>query len=142
MISSTEMEQEDPQVDDPRLGWLRDRIFSALDIDNMEVFEEMLDRDGGKAETTLSNFLNESPEFGNGGILFYKTTEEVDVQVEVETGKLINYWSRGWHSQNKVKFKVIFNYFKFNFSWVKIREIFRGFNLTLVTEGRNLYLNG
>merc|ERR1739842_212746 len=59
-------------MDDPRIEWIRDRVYNALDIKENEVFEELLEREDGEFERNLGKFLNDSPE------------EEVEVECEPE----------------------------------------------------------
>merc|ERR1711963_309331 len=70
--------------DDPRIEWLRDRVYGALDVKENEVFDELLERDDGEMERCLGKFLNDSPEEGESSILFYKIVKEEEEEVEVE----------------------------------------------------------
>lgn len=74
-------------MDDPRIEWVRDRVYAALDIKENEVFEELLERDDGEAERLLGKYLNDSPEEGESSVLFYKVVREEEEEVEVECGK-------------------------------------------------------
>ncbi|CAG5126036.1 unnamed protein product, partial [Candidula unifasciata] len=71
-------------MDDPRIEWLRDRVYEALDIQGNEVFEELLERDDGEYERRLGKYLNDTPEEGETAILFYKVVREEEEEVEVE----------------------------------------------------------
>merc|ERR1739842_42928 len=71
-------------MDDPRIEWIRDRVYNALDIKENEVFEELLEREDGEFERNLGKFLNDSPEEGESSILFYKIVKEEEEEVEVE----------------------------------------------------------
>ena len=73
-------------MDDPRIEWIRDRVYNALDIKENEVFEELLEREDGEFERNLGKFLNDSPEEGESSILFYKIVKEEEEEVEVECG--------------------------------------------------------
>ena len=74
-------------MDDPRIEWLRDKAYLALNIDDSEVFEELLNRDDGAAERAIAKFLNETAESeSEGSLLFYKILEEDFEEVEVECG--------------------------------------------------------
>lgn len=77
-------------MDDPRIEWLRDRVYAALDIQGNEVFEELLERDEGEFERRLGKFLNDTPEEGETAILFYKIVKEEEEEIEVECG-MLNY---------------------------------------------------
>lgn len=74
-------------MDDPRIEWLRDKAYLALDLKDPVAFEEMLERDEGEAERLISKFLNETPEDHEDALLFYKTMVEEEEEVEVECGK-------------------------------------------------------
>ena len=75
-------------MDDPRIEWIRDRVHCALDINENEVFEELLEREDGELERRLGKYLNDTPEEGEASILFYKVIKEEEEEVEVECGKL------------------------------------------------------
>ena len=76
-------------MDDPRIEWIRDRVYLALDIKDPEVFADLLERDDGEAERSVQQFLNETPEDceNAGAIVFYKDVVEEEEEVEVECGK-------------------------------------------------------
>ena len=74
-------------MDDPRIEWIRDRVYQALDIKESAVFEELLERSDGEFERQLGKFLNDTPEENESAILFYKLTIEEEEEVEVECGK-------------------------------------------------------
>merc|ERR1712190_674902 len=71
-------------MDDPRIEWIRDRGYNALDIKENEVFEELLEREDGEFERNLGKFLNDSPEEGESSILFYKIVKEGEEGAEKE----------------------------------------------------------
>ena len=73
-------------MDDVRFEWLRDKVYSALNITDPEVFEELLNRDDGEFERALAKFLNETPEEGKSAAIFYKKLREEEIEVEVEVG--------------------------------------------------------
>lgn len=73
-------------MDDPRIEWLRDRVYLALDIKDPERFEDLVDRDEGEAERLIAKFLNETPEELADALIFYKTSVEEEEEVEVECG--------------------------------------------------------
>jgi hypothetical protein len=73
-------------MDDPRIEWIRDRVYLALDIDDPEVFDELLNRDDGISEREVAAFLNDNPEETPSALLFYKTVVEKEEEVEVECG--------------------------------------------------------
>ena len=73
-------------MDDPRVEWIRDRVYLALDIQDPDVFEELLNREDGEAERGLSKFLNETPDGTESSVLFYKIVNEEEEEVEIECG--------------------------------------------------------
>ena len=75
-------------MDDPRIEWIRDRVYLALDVQAPDVFEELLNRDDGHYEREIAAFLNDTPEDNVSAILFYKTLVEEEIEVEVECGEL------------------------------------------------------
>ena len=76
-------------MDDPRIEWIRDRVFDALTITDSEIFADLLDRDDGEPERAIAKFLNETPEDASASILFYKDIIEEEEEVEVECGELL-----------------------------------------------------
>ena len=73
-------------MDDPRIEWLRDKAYVALNIKESTIFEDLLDRDDGEPERMMLKFLNETPEDQEDSLVFYKTLEEEEEEVEVEVG--------------------------------------------------------
>ncbi|KAL5017096.1 hypothetical protein ScPMuIL_006685 [Solemya velum] len=71
-------------MDDPRIEWLRNKIFLALNVKENEVFEELLEREDGLVEQQLGKFLNDTPDENESAILFYKTVREEEEEIEVE----------------------------------------------------------
>ncbi|CAH1233746.1 DNAH10 [Branchiostoma lanceolatum] len=72
-------------LDDVRLEWMRDKVYAGLDIEDTEIFEELLNREDGEYERKILKFLNESPESGTPtAILFYCQIQEEEEEVEVE----------------------------------------------------------
>ena len=47
-------------MDDPRIEWIRDRVFDALTISDPEIFEDLLNRDDGEPERAVAKFLNDA----------------------------------------------------------------------------------
>ena len=76
-------------MDDPRIEWIRDKLYLALDIQDPEVFEELLNRDDGECERDIAKFLNETPTEELSAVLFYKIVKEEEEEVEVECGKIL-----------------------------------------------------
>ncbi|XP_050408300.1 dynein axonemal heavy chain 10 [Patella vulgata] len=71
-------------MDDPRIEWIRNRVFQAIDIKDTEVFDELLERDDGIAERQLLKYLNDTPGDNESAMLFYKIIAEEEEEVEVE----------------------------------------------------------
>ena len=79
-------------MDDPRFEWLKDRVNSALDIKDSEVFDDLLNREDGEAERGIAQFLNDTPDEDAPALLFYKLVQEEEEEIEVECGtKSISY---------------------------------------------------
>ena len=97
-------------MDDPRIEWLRDQAYLALDLKEPQIFEDMLDRDEGDAERLILKFLNETPEDHEDALLFYKTMEEEEEEVEVECGKYIRFWSDLTRSSTSTHFMKLYEY--------------------------------
>lgn len=74
-------------MDDPRIEWVRNRVYQALNIQELEVFEELLERDDGEVERCLLKYLNDTPEEHEASVLFYKIIREEEEEVEVECGE-------------------------------------------------------
>ncbi|KAE8635010.1 hypothetical protein XENTR_v10002490 [Xenopus tropicalis] len=71
-------------LDDPRIEWIRDRVYGAFSLSDPECFEELLSRNDGEHEAKLLRFLNEtSSEEGSSAMLFFKTLKEDEVEVEI-----------------------------------------------------------
>lgn len=84
-------------MDDERIDWIRHQVYLGLDIKetDLEVFEELLDRDDGVWERELGKFLNDTPEENESSIVFYKITREEEEEVEIECGMfslIFPYW--------------------------------------------------
>lgn len=76
-------------MDDPRIEWIRNKAFLALDIKDPEVFEQLLERDDGEGERNIAKFINDTPTDDASSLLFYKVVREEEEEVEVECGELI-----------------------------------------------------
>jgi hypothetical protein len=83
-------------MDDLRYIWLRDKIFTALDVIETDVFEDFLNREDGGSEITneakIAKFMNQTEEDEDFGLVFSKELKEEEIEVEVELCKenLIN----------------------------------------------------
>ncbi|XP_077015711.1 dynein axonemal heavy chain 10 isoform X3 [Tamandua tetradactyla] len=74
-------------MDDLRVLWMRDRLYTAFGITDPQLFEDLLSRDDGEAEDIILHFLNQtSDEEGALTLFFYRTVvpEEVELEIDVE----------------------------------------------------------
>ncbi|XP_072908128.1 dynein axonemal heavy chain 10 [Hemitrygon akajei] len=74
-------------LDDPRIEWLRDRVYQAFGLIGPDCFDELLNRDDGRHELVILRFLNDTDsEDCLSVLLFFKgsRTEEEELQVEIE----------------------------------------------------------
>uniref|UniRef100_A0A8C2R7B6 AAA+ ATPase domain-containing protein n=1 Tax=Capra hircus TaxID=9925 RepID=A0A8C2R7B6_CAPHI len=78
-------------MDDLRVLWMRDRVYNAFGITDPQLFEELLNRNDGKAEELILHFLNQtSDEEGASTLFFYRKVvpEEVEVEIGEPLGRL------------------------------------------------------
>ncbi|KAF7484154.1 Hypothetical predicted protein [Marmota monax] len=72
-------------MDDLRVLWMRDLVYSAFSITDPQLFEELLNRDDGEAEDVILHFLNQmSDEEGAATLFFYRTAVPEEVEVEID----------------------------------------------------------
>nr|XP_038946048.1 dynein axonemal heavy chain 10 isoform X3 [Rattus norvegicus] len=70
-------------MDDLRVLWMRDRIYTAFNITDPMPFEELLSRDDSEAEDLILHFLNHSSDEDNASaVFFYRTLVPEEVEVE------------------------------------------------------------
>lgn len=70
-------------MDDLRVLWMRDRIYTAFNLTNPMLFEEMLSRDDSEAEDCILHFLNHlSDEDNASALFFYRILVPEEVEVE------------------------------------------------------------
>lgn len=74
-------------MDDIRYLWIRDKVFSALDIIESDVFEEFIARDEGDNEMKIAKFLNQTEEDEDYALIFHKQLKEEEIEVQVELCK-------------------------------------------------------
>lgn len=75
-------------MDDLRVQWIRDRVYTALDLTDPLLFEELLSRDDGEAEDRILHFLNEtSEEEGASTLFFYRKVVPEEVELELDPGE-------------------------------------------------------
>lgn len=76
-------------MDDLRFVWLRDKVYSALDIKDPEVFEEFISREDGESEMKLAQFLNQTEEDEDYALIFFKEIKEEEIEIQVELCNII-----------------------------------------------------
>jgi hypothetical protein len=74
-------------MDDIRYLWLRDKVFSGLEIKEHEVFEEFINRDEGEVEMKIAKFMNQTEEDDDYAVIFHKELREEEIEVQVELCK-------------------------------------------------------
>ncbi|XP_069353305.1 dynein axonemal heavy chain 10 isoform X1 [Eulemur rufifrons] len=73
-------------MDDLRVLWMRDRVYTAFGLSDPQIFEDLLNRDDGEGEDTVLHFLNQrSDEEGAATLFFYRTVVPEEVEVEMES---------------------------------------------------------
>ena len=75
-------------MDDPRIEWIRNRVYQALELTQPGIFDELLNRDDGKAEQVISQFFNVTDD-SHTTIVFYKVVGEKEEEVEIECGSCL-----------------------------------------------------
>lgn len=71
-------------MDDLRVLWMRDRVYTAFGLSNPKVFEELLNRNDSEAEDIMLHFLNHaSDEDGAATLFFYRVLVPEEVEVEI-----------------------------------------------------------
>lgn len=71
-------------MDDLRVLWMRDRVYTAFGLSNPKVFEELLNRNDSEAEDIMLHFLNHaSDEDGAAALFFYRVLVPEEVEVEI-----------------------------------------------------------
>ncbi|XP_037672459.1 dynein heavy chain 10, axonemal isoform X6 [Choloepus didactylus] len=72
-------------MDDLRVLWMRDRVYTAFGITDPHLFEDLLNRDDGEAEDVILHFLNQtSDEEGALTLFFYRTVVPEEVELDDE----------------------------------------------------------
>lgn len=72
------------EIDDPRFLWIRDHVYTALNIEGEEIFEEFLQRSEGINERQLAKFLNQTALELEESSIFYKKQNYEDVEESIE----------------------------------------------------------
>lgn len=71
-------------MDDLRVLWMRDRIYTAFGLTDPKLFEELLNRNDGEVEDLILHFLNQtSDEEGALPLFFYRRVVPEEVEVEI-----------------------------------------------------------
>ena len=74
-------------MDDLRYLWLRDKVFSYLNINELNVFEEFMNRDDSENEMKIAKFMNQTAEDEDWALIFYKELKEEEIEVQIELSK-------------------------------------------------------
>ncbi|XP_036352277.2 dynein axonemal heavy chain 10 [Ochotona princeps] len=72
-------------MDDLRVLWMRDRVYTAFGLTDPQLFEELLGRDDGEGEDLILHFLNQRSDEENAVALFFcrkVVPEEEEVEME------------------------------------------------------------
>ena len=71
-------------MDDLRVLWMRDRVYTAFGITDPQLFEELLNRNDGEVEDLILHFLNQtSDEEGASTLFFYRKVVPEEVEMEI-----------------------------------------------------------
>lgn len=74
-------------LDDTRLEWIKQRVYSAFYLPEPNSFEELLSRRDGEEERKILQFLNQvSEEEFTSALLFFKRIWEEQVEMVITTG--------------------------------------------------------
>lgn len=73
-------------MDDLRVLWMRDRVYTAFGLTDPQLFEELLSRDDGEGEDLILHFLNQRSDEENAAALFF-CRKVVPEEEEVEIGE-------------------------------------------------------
>ncbi|KAI5166248.1 Dynein Heavy Chain 10, Axonemal [Manis pentadactyla] len=72
-------------MDDLRVLWMRDRVYTAFGLTDPQLFEELLNRNDGEVEDLILHFLNQSSdEEGALTLFFYRKVVPEEVEVEID----------------------------------------------------------
>ncbi|KAI5945034.1 Dynein heavy chain 10, axonemal [Manis javanica] len=72
-------------MDDLRVLWMRDRVYTAFGLTDPQFFEELLNRNDGEVEDLILHFLNQSSdEEGALTLFFYRKVVPEEVEVEID----------------------------------------------------------
>lgn len=71
-------------MDDLRVLWMRDRVYTAFGLTDPQLFEDLMTRDDGEAEDLILHFLNQaSDEEAAATLFFYRRVVPEEVEVEI-----------------------------------------------------------
>lgn len=76
-------------MDDIRYVWLRDKVYTGLDIIETDVFEDFMTRDEGDSELKIAKFMNQTEEDEDYALIFHKELKEEEIEVQVELSNYI-----------------------------------------------------
>ncbi len=85
--------QETKSMDDLRFRWLKDSIYTILNIDEIDpAFEDFVEGDDGANELLIAKFLNEANTDvdDENALLFYKEVFEELREEQIEISKKSN----------------------------------------------------
>ena len=78
-------------MEDYRVSWMKERIFSALGLHDDKFFLELLSKNEQKASRELVSCLDQKLEGYSPAMLFYPLEHDVEEMVEVVEGIATNY---------------------------------------------------
>lgn len=73
-------------MDDLRVLWMRDRVYTTFGLTNPKLFEDLLSRNDSEAEDLILHFLNHATDEDCASTLFFYRVL-VPEEVEVEIGE-------------------------------------------------------
>lgn len=73
-------------MEDSRIKWIKSCVYTALDLEKDELFENLLNRDERKAQKELVALLDKPSEEYPPALIFYCITHAVEEMVEVVEG--------------------------------------------------------
>lgn len=72
---------------DNRIKWIKNCVYTALDLSDGELFENLLNRDEQKVGKELATFLDQPSDKYPPAVIFYCNQHQVEEMVEVVEGK-------------------------------------------------------
>ena len=74
-------------MDDLRIAWMKERLYAGLDLQDDNLFKELLAREDGWAGKELNTFLDSECEQLCDSVIFYAVETSLERDVEVEEGE-------------------------------------------------------